>query len=165
MILVVYVMIGLFDPIYTRQALEAFGEMSKALLPALVVVYLLLCVFNLTQGMQKKLQTLTGKHSGVTGWGVALLGGVLSHGPVYAWYPLLGQLRQQGVRPALLATFLYARSIKLPWLPLMIHYFGLSYTVVFSFYIMLFSPLNGYLTEFLLADKSATSVSGGAANE
>ncbi len=69
------------------------------------------------------------------------------------------------MRPALLATFLYARSIKLPWLPLMIHYFGLSYTVVFSFYIMLFSPLNGYLTEFLLADKSATSVSGGAANE
>lgn len=61
MMLVVYVMIGLFDPIYTRQALEAFGEMSKALLPALVVVYLLLCVFNLTQGMQKKIADLDRK--------------------------------------------------------------------------------------------------------
>ncbi len=47
----------------------------------------------------------------------------------------------------LLATFLYARSIKLPWLPVMAHYFGVRYMVILTLAMLLFSPLQGRLTE------------------
>ncbi|MEJ2315938.1 MAG: hypothetical protein P8Y83_03140 [Gammaproteobacteria bacterium] len=47
------------------------------------------------------------------------------------------------MRPALVAVFLYSRAIKLPLLPLMIHYFGLAYTLLLIAYLLLFSLLNG----------------------
>jgi uncharacterized membrane protein YraQ (UPF0718 family) len=81
---------------------------------------------------------------------VAIGGGILSHGPVYAWYPLLQGLARHGMRPALIAAFLYARSIKLPWLPLMAHYFGLGYMLALSGWIVLFSVVNGWLVERLV---------------
>ena len=160
--LVGFGVVALVDAGYARQAAVAFWEMAKTLLPALVLVFILLSLFNLIQGIQKKLKGITGANSGLKGWWVAIIGGILSHGPVYAWYPLLGELKQQGARPALLATFLYARSIKLPWLPVMVHYFGLPYTVVFSFYIVVFSVVNGYLTAWLLPHSEIKQAAGGA---
>lgn len=65
-------------------------------------------------------------------------------------YPLLQNLQQNGMRPALIAAFLYARSIKLPWLPLMAYYFGVTYMLTLTFYIAVFSIANGWLVEKLI---------------
>jgi len=157
----VYSVVAMIDFDYAQQGMSSFWSMGKTLLPALVLVFVLLCLFNLIQDIQKKLRGITGKGSGLKGWWVAIIGGILSHGPVYAWYPLLGELKSQGMRPALLAAFLYARSIKLPWLPVMVHYFGLSYTFVFSLYIVLFSVVNGWLTEWLLPKSDEGNPAGG----
>ena len=78
-----------------------------------------------------------GEQSGLKGWLLALLGGVLSHGPGYVWYPLLQNLREQGARDGLVVAFIYARAIKIPWLPLMITYFGWAFTLVYTFYVVL----------------------------
>ena len=51
---------------------------------------------------------------------------------------------------ALIATFLCSRAIKLPLLPLMIHYFGAVHTVVLCLYLLGFAVLNGWLVERLL---------------
>jgi len=102
--------------------------------------------------LQEKAARLTGRDSGTRGWLLAMGMGVLSHGPIYPWYPLLRELMQKGTRPALVATFLYARSIKLPWLPVMAHYFGLGYTIVLTLLMLLFSPINGWLVEKLLKE-------------
>jgi uncharacterized membrane protein YraQ (UPF0718 family) len=75
---------------------------------------------------------------------------MLSVGPVYPWYALLGDLREKGMRSGLSAVFLYSRAIKLPLLPVMIHYFGLAYTLVLVAYLLLFSLLNGMAIEKLL---------------
>ncbi|HEC18824.1 MAG TPA: permease [Gammaproteobacteria bacterium] len=147
---VAYGLVAIVDINYAQKGVSTFIGMVKTLLPALLLVFLLLILFNLIQNIQSRLAGVTGAGSGIKGWWVAIVGGVLSHGPIYAWYPLLGELRSQGMRPALLAAFLYARSIKLPFLPVMVHYFGLAYTVVFSLYIVLFSLFNGWLTERLL---------------
>jgi hypothetical protein len=88
-----------------------------------------------------------GRDSGLRGWSLAIVGGILSVGPIYAWYALLRDLRTKGMRTALIAVFLYNRGIKLPLLPLMIHYFGLAYTLVLAIYMTLFSLLNGILVE------------------
>jgi len=70
-------------------------------------------------------------------------------GPVYAWYPMLRELRQKGMRNGLIAAFLYSRAVKLPLLPLMIHYFGVAYAVVLSLYLIAFSILSGIVIERL----------------
>ena len=53
---------------------------------------------------------------------------------------------------ALIATFLYSRALKLPLLPLMVHYFGMAYTAVLSLCIVLFSVLCGLLVERFAGD-------------
>ena len=86
------------------------------------------------------------------GWVVAVIGGVLSVGPVYPWYALLKELRTKGMRTALIAVFLYNRGIKLPLLPLMIHYFGMAFTLILAAYLTLFSLLSGVIMEKIIDD-------------
>ena len=148
-VVLLYLVIAFFDIDYARDSLSRFLKMGRDLLPVLILVFLFLWLFNLSSGMKDRLVKLSGRDSGARGWLVAVTGGILSHGPIYPWYPLLKELKQHGVRPALIAAFLYARSIKLPWLPLMAHYFGIAYTVVLTVYIALFSLLNGWLVERL----------------
>ncbi len=144
-----YGLVFLIDPDYAAGSFGHFVDMVKNILPILVLVFFLLWGFELIGGIKEKLGQLSGRGSGLKGWLLAIGGGILSHGPIYPWYPLLQHLREQGTRPALLAAFLYARSIKLPWLPLMVHYFGLSYTVLLTLAITLFSIPHGWLVEWL----------------
>jgi len=65
--------------------------------------------------------------------------------PVYTWYALLRELREKGMRASLAAVFLYSRAVKLPLLPLMIHYFGTAYTLVLCLYLIGFSLVTGVL--------------------
>jgi hypothetical protein len=44
------------------------------------------------------------------------------------------------------AAFLYARALKFPLLPLLIHYFGPTYTLVFSVYLVVAAVLSGLFT-------------------
>ena len=162
--ILLYVLIALVDPAFAHKGLVSFFSMGISLLPALLLVMFFLVLLNLSDGMQKRMAAATGKDSGAKGWWLAVVGGILSHGPVYAWYPLLGELKTRGMRPALLATFLYARSIKLPWLPVMLHYFGLHYTVIFTLYMVAFSLLNGWLTERLILLSSSGNSNGDASN-
>ena len=132
---------------FVRSSFKGFLHMGRELLPVLSLVFFFLWLFNLVGNLQKKAAHLVGNNSGRKGWLLAITMGILSHGPIYPWYPLLRELRQKGARPALVATFLYARSIKLPWLPAMAHYFGLSYMMILTLLILLFSPLHGWLVE------------------
>ena len=70
---------------------------------------------------------------------------MLAAGPIYAWYALLRDLREKGMRASLAAVFLYSRAIKLPLLPLMIHYFGIAYTLVLCLYLLAFSIISGIM--------------------
>jgi hypothetical protein len=69
-------------------------------------------------------------------------------------------MQEHGMRPALVAAFLYARAIKLPWLPLMAFYFGSAYMVILTFWILVFSVLHGWLIERLVGEKPVSSVDG-----
>jgi hypothetical protein len=48
-------------------------------------------------------------------------------GPIYAWYPLLKELREKGAANSLIAIFLGNRAVKPFLLPIMISYFGWVY--------------------------------------
>ncbi len=141
-----YVVLYFYDESLTRASLQHFVGLLKTLTPILILVMLFMWGLDVLVD-PRVINKYMGHESGWKGWAISIVGGILSHGPVYAWYPLLQSLQQQGTRPALIATFLYARSIKLPWLPMLAFYFGTAYMVVFTVFLTLFAPLVGWLTE------------------
>jgi len=90
-----------------------------------------------------------GKESGTKGWVLAIITGILSHGPVYIWYPLLKDLREQGMRTGLVAVFLYNRAIKIPLLPVMIFYFGIEFTSILLIWMVGASVIEGKVIEIV----------------
>ncbi|MCG5535626.1 hypothetical protein [Ectothiorhodospira mobilis] len=139
---------ALADPEVTRQALEIFLRMARAVAPVLVLVFALMYLVERLLD-PRRTRAWLGPGSGLRGWFLALAAGVFSTGPVYAWYGLLAQLRAQGMRTALVAVVLYARAIKLPLLPLLAHYFGVTYVVVLTLLMALTALVSGWLTERL----------------
>ena len=116
-------------------------------------MFLLLWLFNLFANPQQVSRYL-GLHSGAKGWMFAIVGGIISMGSMYLWYPLLQDLKAKGMRTSLLASFLYSRAIKIPMLPFMMHYFGSLYTVLFVFNIVLFSVVSGLMIERIVMKMS-----------
>jgi len=58
--------------------------------------------------------------------------GIISMGPVYAWYPFLSSLKEKGASDFNLANFLSNRAVKPALIPLMIAYFGWRFSIVFA---------------------------------
>lgn len=140
---------ALVAPQTAQRALSAFARMAAEIAPVLVLVFALLFVAErfLTP---ERTRAWLGRDSGPRGWLAAVLAGVISTGPVYAWYGLLAELRDKGMRTGLVAAVLYARAIKLPLLPMLAHYFGVGYMVVLSLLLAVFAVLNGLLMERLV---------------
>ena len=51
------------------------------------------------------------------------------------------------MKTSLAAVFLYSRAVKLPLLPMLVHYFGITYTMVLVGYLILFSIISGLVME------------------
>jgi len=146
---VVYIITAVFNPHVAMSALEKSYEIIKSIAPIIVVVLFLMAIFS-TLVKSKNIVKHIGEGSGIRGWFIAIFGGVLSHGSTYIWYPILAQMRSDGAKDGLLIAFFYARAIKLPWIPVMVAYFGLTFTILLSVYILLGAVLQG-----IIADKTS----------
>ncbi len=155
MLFIVVLLYGVLYFFHANKTLYALGASLKVLemiAPILLIVFFLMALLNSFID-EKSIAKHLGEDSGVKGWLIALVGGVLSHGPGYIWYPMLQELREKGALDGLVVAFIYARSIKLPWLPLMISYFGLTFTIVLSIYVILGALIQGIITNhFTLSD-------------
>jgi uncharacterized membrane protein YraQ (UPF0718 family) len=140
----IYAFVGLFDSALMIEGLHRFGSLLARVSPVILVVFVLMFLFSLFVKKRSLVRHLA-RETGIWAWLFAVLAGVLSAGPIYVWYPLLGELKQRGASNGLIATFLYSRALKLPLLPLMAHYFGWVYTVVVSACIVAFSVISGLL--------------------
>ncbi len=151
--LILYGITALSDPSIARDALDKSLNVLKMIIPILLIVFFLMALMN-TFIKPKSIAKHLGKTSGFMGWFLGLAGGVLSHGSSYIWYPMLSELRDHGARDGLIVAFFYARAIKLPWLPVMISYFGIVFTLVLIFYILLGAWMQGFI-----ADKMTVKIS------
>lgn len=106
----VYVLTGLFNPSLVAEALASFAPLLIRIVPVLVLVFGLLFLASLFLE-RKWLVGHLGRASGVAGWALTIICGILSVGPLYAWYPLLGELKEKGMSGALSRhTFTAGRS-------------------------------------------------------
>ena len=154
-VVTIYGITAVIDWDLTRRALDSFIKIADKVAPALVLVFVLIFISALFLN-PKRIKKFLGKQSGLKGWFIAIVAGIFSTGPIYAWYAVLADLKQQGMRSALMVAFLYSRAIKLPLLPLMIHYFGMSYTLMLCLYLIVFAVVSGMVMQSL-EDKGTLS--------
>ena len=147
-VIIIHIVIFLFDRQNSGFALTKSYEVLLKLLPIFVMIILITTIINYFL-KPKSIMKHFGKDSGIKGWIYATLGGIISHGPMYVWYPMISELRQNGLKDGLLATFMYTRSIKLPFIPIMIDYFGVLFTVILFIYILIAALLQGIFLEAL----------------
>ena len=95
----------------------------------------------------ERMKRYISKESGKKRWFFAIVLGIISTGPIYAWYPMLNDVQKQGKNNGFIAAFLYNRAVKPALLPLMIYYFGLKFVVVLTFVMIILSVMQGVIVE------------------
>lgn len=148
LVLLLYGISASVDRTLTQKAVDEFIHLAHQMAPVLVWVFILIFTSNLLLS-PKRIEKYLGRHSGLMGWLITLVAGILSTGPVYAWYSMLRELKQRGMKTSLMVAFLYSRAIKIHLLPLMIHYFGITYSLLLGFYLICFAVVSGVAMQAL----------------
>lgn len=128
-----------------------FLNIIVKILPIIALVFVLMFIVNYFI-KPEKLVSFFGKESKIT-WLIAIITGIISTGPIYMWYPLLGDLQKKGIKNGFIATFLYNRAIKIPLLPLVIFYFGLTYVLILLSVMMVMSVVQGITINKILRNE------------
>lgn len=131
------------NPDMFARSWDFFLGSLKQILPVLGFVFVLMVVVNRYVTKEFVLKHLRGKGGLV--WLYFIVGGIVSTGPPYMWYPLLEQLKKNGVTNPQMACFLYNRAIKPAWLPVMVGYFGLKFVIVTTVLMILLSLLQAFI--------------------
>ncbi|BCS87780.1 hypothetical protein [Pseudodesulfovibrio sediminis] len=120
----------LFSPEKTEAALLISGSIFRQLaLPICLVLFIMVALNRFLSPVV--ITRLLGRSLGVKGVLLSSLAGILSMGPIYAWFPLLQSIREKGASPFHLANFIGCRSVKPILLPVLAVYFGWQYTACF----------------------------------
>jgi uncharacterized membrane protein YraQ (UPF0718 family) len=147
-VVILYLGLSFFDSVKIYRSLHASLDIIIQILPILVLVIFMMVIVNYFL-KPKTVSKYLGGESGIKGWFLAIFMGILSHGPIYVWYPLLKDLRDDGMRSSLVAVFLYNRAIKVPLLPVMIYYFGIGFVILISIYMIIASVIEGKFLEII----------------
>jgi uncharacterized membrane protein YraQ (UPF0718 family) len=151
LMIVLYLATGLVRYSYlaaiSKNLLKNVVEILPVLFWAFFIVFLV-NYFIKPEAIKKHL----GHDSGMKGWLYTLLGSILISGPPYVIFPILKELRGHGMKYSLLAAFLNNRNVQPAFLPVMAYYFGLPFTIILSFYVIIFSILTGVIIGQLVKD-------------
>ncbi len=150
-IVLVYFLLSIFNRDIYLECLDFFSEIILKIIPIFVLVFVLMSLFNYFITPNFIIKHL--KEKGVKKWFFVILGGILSSGPVYMWYPLLADLKDKGLNYGLIACFLYNRAIKIPLIPLAIVYFSWQYIFILLMVMIFASIIQGILLERLMEIK------------
>jgi uncharacterized membrane protein YraQ (UPF0718 family) len=149
LVLVAYGIILAIMPEKASIALKSSGNILLNMLIPLSLVFILMLVTNLFLKPAQIVKFL-GRGAGIKGIILSATAGIISVGPIYAWYPLLKDLREKGAANSFLAIFLGNRAVKPFLLPIMISYFGWIYVLVLTLFTVLGSIVVGYLVGALV---------------
>jgi len=150
-IILIYLSFFIFkENIFYSSLSFAFNIFLK-ILPVFILIFILMALTNYFITPDFVIKHF--KKRGIKKWFFAIIGGVLSTGPIYMWYPLLSDLKDKGLNHGLIACFLYNRAIKIPLLPVAFLYFGWKYVLILSFVMIIVSFIQGILINKLMEVK------------
>ena len=119
------------------------GEILKVLF----LITIILFVLNLVLDKKISMSFLNTSHH--MKYFYALIWGILSMGPAYMWYPILEKLHKHWLTYGHIATFIYARAVKLFFLVVMASFFGWKYTLIFNLVLIIFAVFFGLIIDFI----------------
>ena len=139
-----YILGSIFAPQNTWRAIHMSIEMFAQLALPICLVLVMMVLLNryLTPATVTK---FLGQRAGLKGIFLSSIAGMISMGPIYAWYPLLKTMKEKGTSPFHLANFIGNRSIKPVLLPVLTAYWGYRFAAVF----VLVSLAGALLTAFI----------------
>jgi len=147
-VVVLYIVLAIFDSKNFYQSINKTGDILTMLIPIFIFIIVLTALINYFLKPKQILKHF-GEDSGKKGVFYSIVGGILSHGPMYAWYGMLDDMRKHGLKDSLIVIFFYSRAIKIPLLPLMVAIFGIPYTIVLNIYIIIFAILQGKIFDII----------------
>lgn len=141
-VLVLYGILLFAAPEKAVSAILETGKIIRNILGPMFVVLVVMVCFNLFIH-PGRIVRLVGTESGLRGMFLAAAAGIISMGPIYAWFPFLRELREKGAGAQPVAVFLGSRAIKPVLLPVMISYFGWIYTFMLTLFIFIGAFIQG----------------------
>jgi uncharacterized membrane protein YraQ (UPF0718 family) len=105
LVIILYGVLFFLKPDKIINSLYASWNIFVSIIPVLISVIFLMGISNYLL-KPKKVSKYLGKTSGFKGWFLSALFCILSHGPIYVWYPLLKDLKEYGMRTGLVVVFL-----------------------------------------------------------
>ena len=142
-ILIAYIFLLILNKALFNSAISFFGKILLEIIPTIILIFILTFLSNYFVNPEFIMKHLGRK--GIKKWFYVIIGGILSSGPIYMWYPLLANLKEKGLSYGLIACFLYNRAIKIPLLPLAIFYFNWKLIIVLTFVMTFMSIIQGIL--------------------
>jgi len=143
-VVALYTALYVAAPQKTIAAIQMAGGIGFKLIMPLCIVVFMMMVFNvwLTPGhITRAIEKCSGYKAGLYAMGA----GVISMGPVYAWYPLLKNLRDKGLGNGLIAIFMGGRAIKPAYMPLLASVFGWQYVALLTLFTIAGTLAAGFL--------------------
>ncbi len=150
-VLMIYGIVFVISPAGAAIAVRSSTGILLNLMIPLGLVFTLMVFMNLFLKPTHIVRFL-GKGSSSRGIILSAVAGIISMGPIYAWYPLLKELRKKGAANSLIAVFLGNRAVKTFLLPIMISYFGWVYVALLTLFTVSGSLAVGYLVNTLAKD-------------
>ncbi len=151
-IVLIYCLLFIFNSEIFFTSLNFFGKIILKIIPIFVFVFVLMTLSNYFITPKIIIKHLAKK--GFKKWFFVIIGGILSSGPIYMWYPLLADLKHKGLNHGLIACFLYNRAIKIPILPVAILYFSWQYILILTLVMIFMSVMQGLIINKLMEVKS-----------
>lgn len=145
-VLVVYLIAWIFKREMLMPSLAFSFKILARIWPVFILVFVFMLLVNYFITPQL-INRFLGRSSGIKRWAIAIIGGIISTGPIFIWYPILRGLKDKGVGFGFIAAFLYNRAIKPALIPVLVFYFGLRYTLVLTFAMVVFSLIIGIIFE------------------
>lgn len=153
-VLAIYGTLFAVMPDKALMALRSSGHVFLNIIVPLCLVFILMFVLNLFL-KPAHVAGFLGKGAGIKGIMLSTVAGIISTGPIYAWYPLLRELREQGAGNFLIAIFLNNRALKPLLLPVMVSYFGWTYVLTLTVFTILGSLPVGYAVDAVAKEKTS----------
>jgi len=144
LIIAVYGIIFAFMPDKAFLAFKSSGIIFSNIIIPLGLVFILMIALNLFL-KPAYITSFLGKEAGIKGVILSMTAGIISTGPIYAWYPILKELKEKGAGSSSIAVFMNSRAVKPFLLPIMISYFGCLYVAILTVFTITGAFVAGYM--------------------
>ena len=150
LIVTLYLFLFFVNPSLCISSLIFFRQILIKIIPIFLLVWFLMVIANYFITPKFVFKYFDKKSANK--WFFAIIGGILSEGPIYIWYPLLADLKKKGLDYGFVACFLYNRAIKLPILPAAIYYFGWKYILILAIIMVMASISQGIIINKIIKE-------------